>query len=255
MSRILALVDGSIYGPSVARHAAWLAERLGLGVDLLHVTPRGEREAGQILLAESACIIKAHGVADLGVHLRQGELMATIRAVAPHLRAIVLGKRGESADFVSGRLGSNLERIVRGATVPVLVASRAFRPVQRVLLAFDGSASARSAVARMAKSPVFQGLEITLLHVGEPTPAVSVAIDEAILELVASGLRVMLRQMPGEPQEVLRPLVLDEGFDLLVMGAYGHSRIRNLFIGSTTTAMIRAALIPVLLYRQRAGLG
>ncbi|MGP9805595.1 universal stress protein [Paracoccus sp. NSM] len=249
MSRILALVDGSVYGPSVARHAAWLAERLGLGVDLLHVAKSAELEGGQIVLAEAARIIEAHGVADPALHLRQGGLMSTIRAVSPELRAIVLGKRGESADFASGRLGSNLEGIVRGATVPVLVASRAFRPVQRVLLAFDGSASARGAVARMAKSPVFHGVEITLLHVGDTTPAISAAIDEAILELVASGLRVMLRQMPGEPQEILRPLVLDEGFDLLVMGAYGHSRIRNLFIGSTTTAMIRAALIPVLLYR------
>jgi nucleotide-binding universal stress UspA family protein len=44
-------------------------------------------------------------------------------------------------------------------------------------------------------------------------------------------------------------LVTSEGFDLLVMGAYGHSRIRSLVIGSTTTAMIQAAGIPVLLYR------
>ena len=40
-----------------------------------------------------------------------------------------------------------------------------------------------------------------------------------------------------------------EGFGLLVMGAYGHSRIRSLIIGSTTTAMVRAVKVPVLLYR------
>jgi len=37
--------------------------------------------------------------------------------------------------------------------------------------------------------------------------------------------------------------------DLLLMGAYGHSRIRNLIIGSTTTSMIRSCKIPVLLFR------
>lgn len=37
--------------------------------------------------------------------------------------------------------------------------------------------------------------------------------------------------------------------DLLVMGAYGHSRIRNLIVGSTTTAMLRSCQIPVLLLR------
>jgi nucleotide-binding universal stress UspA family protein len=33
------------------------------------------------------------------------------------------------------------------------------------------------------------------------------------------------------------------------MGAYGHSRIRNLFVGSTTTEMIRSCKVPILLFR------
>ncbi len=32
-------------------------------------------------------------------------------------------------------------------------------------------------------------------------------------------------------------------------GAYGHSRIRNLIIGSTTTEMIRSCKIPIVLFR------
>jgi nucleotide-binding universal stress UspA family protein len=40
-----------------------------------------------------------------------------------------------------------------------------------------------------------------------------------------------------------------EDIGLLVMGAYGHSRIRNLIIGSTTTEMIRLCKIPVVLFR------
>jgi len=33
------------------------------------------------------------------------------------------------------------------------------------------------------------------------------------------------------------------------MGAYGHSRIRNLVIGSTTTEMLRSCTVPVMLFR------
>ncbi|MEO6054349.1 MAG: universal stress protein, partial [Chthoniobacterales bacterium] len=36
---------------------------------------------------------------------------------------------------------------------------------------------------------------------------------------------------------------------LLVMGAYGHSRIRQLMVGSTTTAMVRTCQVPVLMFR------
>ena len=37
--------------------------------------------------------------------------------------------------------------------------------------------------------------------------------------------------------------------DLLVMGAYGHSRIRSMILGSTTTHLLRTCQVPVLLLR------
>ena len=53
----------------------------------------------------------------------------------------------------------------------------------------------------------------------------------------------------GQPDAVIARIVEQEGIGLLVMGAYGHSRIRTLIIGSTTTEMIRSCLIPVMLFR------
>jgi len=44
-----------------------------------------------------------------------------------------------------------------------------------------------------------------------------------------------------------KPGAVQSGFDMQVMGAYGHSR--SLIIGSTTTAMIRACKVPVVLMR------
>ncbi len=43
--------------------------------------------------------------------------------------------------------------------------------------------------------------------------------------------------------------ILRENIHLLVMGAYGHSRIRQLMVGSTTTAMVRTSHVPVLMFR------
>jgi nucleotide-binding universal stress UspA family protein len=36
---------------------------------------------------------------------------------------------------------------------------------------------------------------------------------------------------------------------LLAMGAYGHSRIRQLIVGSTTTTLLRTSAVPVLILR------
>jgi nucleotide-binding universal stress UspA family protein len=43
--------------------------------------------------------------------------------------------------------------------------------------------------------------------------------------------------------------VAQDYIDLLVMGAYGHSSIRQFIVGSTTSAMMRTVKIPVLLFR------
>jgi nucleotide-binding universal stress UspA family protein len=55
--------------------------------------------------------------------------------------------------------------------------------------------------------------------------------------------------MSGQPEIVISNTVASAGFDLLVMGAYGHSRIRSLIVGSTTTEMVRSCLVPVVLFR------
>ncbi|MFN3846629.1 MAG: universal stress protein, partial [Paracoccaceae bacterium] len=67
--------------------------------------------------------------------------------------------------------------------------------------------------------------------------------------LKAAGINAETAVIPGQPETALGKLVETEGFDMVVMGAYGHSRIRSLVIGSTTTEMLRSCKVPVLLVR------
>ena len=282
-SRILALVDGSTYATSVCHAAAWIAGKLGLGVDLLHILPDahakgtgdmsgalrlGARTAlmeelvtldaqraklaakqGHAILDDAAALLSGDGVAPVEKKLRHGDLIETLTALMPEVRALVIGKRGEGSAGAFDHLGSNLERIIRSATVPVFVAAREFRPMQKVLIAYDGSASADRAVERMAQSPVFEGLTAVLVYAGQDTPTMRSQMNAAQSRLAARGLQASIDIEAGEPETALERKIATEGFDLLVMGAYGHSRLRNLIIGSTTTAMIRACKVPVLLYR------
>ncbi len=52
-----------------------------------------------------------------------------------------------------------------------------------------------------------------------------------------------------DADELIAAKIKDSSCDLLVMGAYGHSRIRRLILGSTTTELIRTCQVPVLLFR------
>lgn len=52
----------------------------------------------------------------------------------------------------------------------------------------------------------------------------------------------------GEPAEAIVDTVERDGIDLLVMGAYGHSRIRQLMIGSTTTELMHKCAVSMLVF-------
>ena len=50
-------------------------------------------------------------------------------------------------------------------------------------------------------------------------------------------------------EDVIASEVAATNAQMLIMGAYGHSALRGLLVGSTTTQMIRSCTIPVLLFR------
>ncbi|SLN45309.1 Universal stress protein family protein [Roseovarius gaetbuli] len=281
--KIIALVDGSIYSASVCEHAAWLAGRLGAPVELLHVLGRresaenadlsgsirlGARTAlleelaaldeqraklvahrGRAILEDARGILERAGVSEITTRLRHGDIVETVAEVEDDAAMILIGKRGEAADFAKGHLGSNLERIVRASHKPVVVAARAFEPIEKVLVAYDGGISAMKAVDQIARSPVFAGLSVHVVTVGTATPEVKKGLENARALLEAAGIKAETGVVSGQPDAALGKLVEEADFDMLVMGAYGHSRIRSLIIGSTTTAMIRSCKVPVVLMR------
>ena len=279
--KLIALVDGSIYARSVCDHAAWIAGRTGLEVELIHVL--GRREAGSTadlsgaialgarstLLAElagldeqrarlatqkgRAILEDAKAILDAAAvpaveHLRRGDLVDAIAERATDAAMIVVGKRGEAADFAKGHLGSNLDRVIRSSELPLYVATRAFHPVGKVLVAFDGSASAVRAVEFVAKSPLFQGLAVTIVTVSSDGRAGD-SLADAAARLTSAGYSAEMKVVAGHPEEALAQLIATDGFDQIVMGRSGHGRLRRMFVGSTSLEMIRVSKIPALFVR------
>jgi len=284
MPNILACTDGSRYAPSVYRHAAWAARRLDASVHVLHMlNPHHEepvktdysgsigfdarahlldelveleaakarvaQKRGQAILDDALARLREAGITRVVADQKHGKLSESIDNYERDADLVVLGKRGNNADFETGHLGSNLERVIRICQHPVLVAARRFGRMERFVLAFDGGPSAKKAVDYAAREPLLRGMQALLLTTGEPGPKIRTELDEAAATLREAGYQVDSEVRPGDPEEVIAAVADQDPFDLLVMGAYGHSRIRQFFVGSTTTAMIRTVKIPVLLFR------
>jgi nucleotide-binding universal stress UspA family protein len=181
--------------------------------------------------------------------MRHGSLVDTLSEVEADVRLFVMGKRGEHANFANGHLGSELERVVRAVHRPLLVASREFAEVSRVLIAFDGSTTSRKGVEIVAASPLFRGLDVHLVMVADPDEQASKHMTWALDGLLDAGFKPTSSILPGVVEQVIADYVREKEINLLVMGAYGHSRIRQLIVGSTTTTMLRTCHVPVLLLR------
>ena len=286
MSSILACTDGSLYAPSIYQHAAWAASRFGGLIHVVHVIEHEEFTPGRDLsgsigfdantelLAELASLdesrsrvarlrgkaILEDAVSRLGASPTgnggeilttqwHGSLVETLEEFEKDAALVVIGKRGEHADLAKGHLGSNLERVVRSAKIPVLVAAREFHQPTRFLIAYDGGPSSLKAVHHAATQPLLRGIECHMIAVGKPGGELADSLEESASALRGSGFPVHAELISGDPDVVIAHEVKAREIGLLVMGAYGHSPIRRFILGSTTTTLIRTCLVPVMMFR------
>ena len=282
---VLACIDSSRYAVSVCDHAAWAAKRMSIPVELLHVLERHasdptiaadrsgrlgvhsreallkelvnldeqrnrlEQESGRHLLDEAAEQVRRGGIEEIRLRLVHGELVDQLSDHATDAELVVIGRRGESEDRAEAHLGRNIERVIRATHLPVLVAVQAFRPIRRFLVAYDGGFTSEKAITSLLNQPLLKGAEGHLLTVGEGSDNERNRLAHAVARLRDAGYSVTEHLRPGDPEHVIQDIVDELDVDLLVMGAYGHSRIRKLIIGSTTTAVLQSSAVSTLVVR------
>lgn len=178
----------------------------------------------------------------------------------------LVGHRARYADLVvqprpygEGR-GPEAEAIVEAALfeggAPVLVLPEAKLsevPGRNVVVAWNQSNEALAAVRRAL--PLLQRAERVTIAVINPPPHGPERSDPGgMLSQMLSrhGVRAevaILAQTLPRVSDTLARHVRDVGADLLVMGAYGHSRFREAILGGTTRNMLEQAPVPVFLAR------
>lgn len=284
MKNILVCIDGSSYGQVCTQYAVWLSKQLDAKVTALYVSELWQYETPLIadfggtlgtqpylgLTAQLKEIENSKAkvigeyvkkqFADAGIagnvefEHRSGLLVDCIDEFENqrgNIDFIVLGKRGENANLAKGQLGSNMERVIRASKLPCFVANRKFIEQKKILLAYDGSASATKALNWIANTKAFPSCEIHIVSVGKPgaeSDAAKLLIDaEAFFK--GTDKEPICQALSGAPGEAIEQYVVENGMTALLMGAYGHSRIRQFIIGSTTTELVRRCLVPVVMFR------
>lgn len=176
-----------------------------------------------------------------------GRVAAEIVEAAALTDLIVMGRAGEHYEWLDGLLGSTTEAVIRRAGVPVLVTDTETPAEGPVLVAYDGSEYSKEALHQAVQLAEQWSKSLELLVVGdeawEPT------MNEAAAYLESHGISAKQERVAGEASEVIVAHAKRNQASLILMGAYGHTRVRELILGSTTAAVLNDAPCPVFLTR------
>ena len=286
MKKIIACVDGSGYAESVCALSAWAAERSGFKTALLHVVKphtetnlstndlsgqigfganinlleelskldeehgKLEQKKGQSILEYAKAKLTAQGIIQTETLHRRGSLVETISEMEAEIELIIMGRHGEDTDLAATHLSSNIESVARTIHKPLLIALKDLKPINRFLIAYDGSSSTQKAIDYVISNSLFKGLECYLLKVGDKTSETESSLELAKQKLSYCGFTVHSIFINNQSViDAITSTVIGHNIDLLVIGAYGHSKIHNLILGSTTTTLIKHSQIPLLLFK------
>jgi len=275
---ILVALDGSEHAEAALQYALWLAERLRatlLGLHVIDVVSiegsflhdisgslgfepyldfsakmrEALRERGRVLLDGFGRRCAERNVACdtiLGMGIVANEICDQARVAD----LVVMGHRGVNERFSTGLLGSTTESVTRKSPKPVFVSPLSFREITRPLLAYDGSQRASAAMHAAAEVASALALPLTVLHVArEDTGDGAKVLDETRRYLHSYDLALTCETTTGYPHQRIIEFIAERGHDLLFIGAYGHSRIIEMVLGSTTEYVLRNAACPVFLAR------
>ncbi|SFL92661.1 universal stress protein [Marinobacter zhejiangensis] len=283
MKQVVGCIDGSRAATAVCDYGAWASQRLEAPLTLFHVLDQerypaetdlagsiglGSREhllqelaeldqrrsrvameQGRHMLEAAEVRVREQGVEDVHLRQRHGDLADSLLAIEETTRLLVMGLHGESSSDRDIHVGSQLETVIRSVHRPIMLVPDAFAPPRSALFAFDGSPTTLKALEMLAQSPILRGLPVHVVMVGADTADRWEQLRQAEQALSALGSDIHLAIRAGDVEKELHRYQREQDIDLLIMGAYGHSRIRQFLVGSTTTHMLKTSTTPLIILR------
>jgi nucleotide-binding universal stress UspA family protein len=205
-------------------------------------------------------------VGDLEARLAAGSIRGDVSGafVESGLIADEVGRRGRCADSLflgpdlrsdSGIGSAVVEAALFETGVPVIVAPAGAAPnlaCERIVVAWNATyESARALHAALHLLPKLREIGVAMVdpRASETDDGEEPGSDIAAY-LARKGYSVTLERLAGmgrSPEAVLAQYAGDVGASLLVMGAYGHSRLRQRIFGGVTRSMLESPPLPLLL--------
>lgn len=280
MKRVIACIDSSPCINALAEAAVWIAKQTGRELVLLQVLDYypasyhlGEIsgvigfESNAMLLKElaeleqkqselaldysnnllkhiSELIMEKHGLNPTHIQ-EKGDFLEQSFNVLKEDDIVVIGRVGERSAERNKPIGTNVENFIRGAKCTVMTVGAEFKPPTRFIFAYEYSPSCVNMMKRVAQSDLLRLLQCHLLYVGDH-PEI---LNEPAQYLKQAGLDVVMEYRYGDVSENILAYQQEHAIQLIVLGAFSHSKIHQFFLGSIATTIFRNSKVPLLVVK------
>jgi nucleotide-binding universal stress UspA family protein len=163
---------------------------------------------------------------------------------------VVVGRDGEHAPFRTALIGSTVDGFLRKTSRPAIVVPAGAELAGPILLAFDGSPGSRLAARNAVEIAGRLGAAIHVFVDSKDKGRSAARFDE-VRRLLGSA-SVPVREAAstlGRPDAKIVDAAREANAGMIVMGAFGRSRIHEYFLGSNSAAVARSSPVAVLLAR------
>jgi nucleotide-binding universal stress UspA family protein len=184
-----------------------------------------------------------------------GDPLAAMHLSSRYADLVVLGQPDPSGEGVEGMAPGFASEVLLSCGRPVLFvpyAGRFARVGKRVLIAWNASPEAARAVSDalplLARADAVDVVAFDPDRTGSDHGEVPGA--DIGLFLARHGVKVSVARQGGTGIDVGSQILsraADNGSDLIVMGGYGHTRIRELVLGGATRTLLESMTVPVLM--------
>jgi nucleotide-binding universal stress UspA family protein len=159
----------------------------------------------------------------------------------------IIGLRGLFEYGVVHNPDDQVIRLIARGVRPIIAVSGEHRPVNRVLIAYNGSMESAMAMKRFAQMRLWPDVTVKIACFGFDDDKALPLLADATAYLRAHGLEPEAESLPGYPKEGLLKHAAEWKADMVVMGSTSRSRIMKLVMGETALEALMHAGEPLFL--------
>ncbi len=275
IKHILIAVDGSSNSETALSYGIYLAKKLNAKIHIQHVIDviflenpflhdlsgamgfepfmdfSGKvsdilRKRGEQILADAEKVCTEAGIG-CNTYLDSGIVSKEISEREKLVDMVIIGQKGINGQFDRKILGSTTEGLSRRSSKPLLICPAQFKEIGHVLLAYDDSNAAKKAMAFAVDFCKVLNMPLTVVTINKDDALLKTLRNSVTSYIEPYGITFDVTAIgTGNAESVLKSMMDDGVYDLLIMGAHGHSRIVEMVLGSTAEYVIRNTRKPVI---------